>query len=372
MSVSVIICAAGTGSRAGFSKNKILVPLLGMSPLERSISAFVPFADEIILSINPCDEEEISTLAKKYGAKTVLGGDTRAKSVYNALKIATGEIVLVHDGARPFVTKDCIVHAIESVQRHGSGICAIPVVDTIVIAKEQQVQNYPYRQDCYAIQTPQGFFTAELLSAYEKAFANEDVSFTDDSSLYTKYIRPAVLCAGDKANYKLTYREDFYEGTARVGFGVDTHAFGKEQDYITLGGVQIPSQSGLIAHSDGDVLVHALMDAMLSAAGLRDIGFYFPDTDEKWKNANSMKMLEQVVALVEEQGYMPQNASIAVHAEKPRLAKHIDAIRQNLATALSLSASAVGITAGTNEKLGYVGEGKGITVYANVLLKMKK
>ena len=152
---------------------------------------------------------------------------------------------------------------------------------------------------------------------------------------------------------------------------MDTHAFGKPQDYILLAGVKIPSESGLIAHSDGDVLAHALMDALLSAAGLKDIGFYFPDSSPEWKGADSMQMLKKVLALLDERGYRVQNASIAVQAEKPRLAKYIDEMKNRLAGALRVDPTAVGITAGTNEGLGYVGEGKGITVNAYVLLQRK-
>ncbi len=366
--ISVIICAAGTGARAGFDQNKLLVPLLGIPALERSLSAFAPFADQLLIAINPRDKEEIAPLASKYGAKTVLGGNTRAESVYNALKETDGEIVLVHDGARPFISGECIRSCIESVKEHTSGVCAIPVVDTVV-ARKDGLLFYPDRKTTYAVQTPQGFLTAELRAAYEKAFSENRTDFTDDSSLFTAYVRPATFCKGDKTNRKLTYKEDFFLSSSRVGFGVDTHAFGKRQDYIALGGVRVPSESGLIAHSDGDVLVHALMDALLSAAGLKDIGHYFPDSDEKWKNANSMEMLAQVATLIAEQGFAPANVSVAIQAEKPRLAKYIDEIRQSLALALSLPVSAVGVSAGTNEKLGYVGEGKGITVYATVLLQ---
>ena len=136
-----------------------------------------------------------------------------------------------------------------------------------------------------------------------------------------------------------------------------------------LAGVKIPSASGLIAHSDGDVLVHAVMDALLSAAGLKDIGHYFPDTDEKWKGASSMAMLSQVVAMLQDMGYGVQNISVAIQAEKPRLAKYIDEMKAALATALGVAVDCVGISAGTNEGLGYVGEGKGITVNAYVLLR---
>ena len=136
-----------------------------------------------------------------------------------------------------------------------------------------------------------------------------------------------------------------------------------------LGGVKIPSHSGLVAHSDGDVLIHALMDALLSAAGLKDIGFYFPDSNDEWKNADSAKMLTTVLSYIAERGFAVQNVSIAIQAEKPRLAKYIDEMKNRLASLLDVPPDAVGITAGTNEGLGYVGEGKGITVNAYVLLK---
>ena len=214
-----------------------------------------------------------------------------------------------------------------------------------------------------------GFFKENILFAYQQAFEQGEATYTDDSSVFATFCGKPVLCEGDKANIKLTHANDFSKNAVRCGFGVDTHAFGKEQTYITLGGVKIPSDSGLIAHSDGDVLIHALMDALLSAVGLKDIGYYFPDTDEKWKDADSMEMLATVVSMLHEKGYRVQNVSIAVQAEKPRLAKYIDEMKNRLSSALKVDPTAVGITAGTNEGLGYVGEGKGITVYAYALLK---
>ena len=193
-------------------------------------------------------------------------------------------------------------------------------------------------------------------------------AFTDDSSVFARYYGEPHICEGDTSNSKITYAEDLQDKVARCGFGIDTHAFGKAQDYIVLAGVKIPSDSGLIAHSDGDVLVHAVMDALLSAAGLKDIGHYFPDTDDKWKGASSMAMLNQVVTLIESEGYGVKNISVAIQAEKPRMKKYIDDMKNALAKALKIDETAVGISAGTNEGLGYVGEGKGITVNAYALL----
>ena len=368
--VCAIVCAAGKGARAGFEKNKLLVPFDGSTVLEKTLSAFdYPAIDEIIVTSSENDFAEISLLCKKLkNAKVVLGGETRTASVYNALQSATADIVLIHDGARPFVTRKVIENCIETVKAKGSAICAIECRDTVAVVADGKIITVPNRKNLRQIQTPQGFFREKILAAYEQAMQDENSAFTDDSSVFARYCEEPCICEGNSENIKITYAEDFTCKIARCGFGIDTHAFGKEQDYIVLAGVKIPSDSGLIAHSDGDVLVHAVMDALLSAAGLKDIGHYFPDTDDKWKGASSMRMLSQVVALIESEGYGVKNISVAIQAEKPRMKKYIDEMKNALAKALKVDQTAVGISAGTNEGLGYVGEGKGITVNAYALL----
>lgn len=368
MSVSVIICAAGKGVRAGFERNKLLAPYEGIPVLERTLSAFtLPEVTQVIVAYNKQDEAEIFSLQKKYYFTPILGGENRTQTVYNALQAVTEETVLVHDGARPFVSAREIADCIECARAYGSAICALPVVNTQARCVRSEIISVPNREECFEILTPQGFQTKLLKAAYDKAQANEE-SFTDDSSVYAKYYGKPRIFQGERTNRKLTYAEDFQPLPHRVGFGVDTHAFGRTQDYIVLCGVRVPSESGLIAHSDGDVAIHALMDALLSAAGKMDIGHYFPDTDEKWRGADSMEMLRQVIRLLQMDGLAATSVSIAIQAEKPRLATHIAEMRKNLSGALSLPTDKIGITAGTNEKLGYVGEGKGITVYAYVLL----
>ncbi len=371
-SVTAIVCAAGKGERAGFAKNKLLERINGKTVLERTLSAFdFSAVTEILVTASQADFAEISALCGRFPrTRAVLGGSTRFQSVFNALRQASGELVLVHDGARPFVKTETILGCIASVLQYGSGVCAVPAVDTIALTDGAgKIAEVPPRKDAFALQTPQGFYTAELLSAYEKAAAEKSGSYTDDSSVFAAFVGRPRICAGARDNIKLTYAEDFKDNFARVGFGVDTHAFGRATDFVMLGGVKVPSDSGLIAHSDGDVLAHAVMDAMLSAAGLKDIGYYFPDKDEKWRNADSMKMLVAVKELIAAEGFAVKNLSVAVQAERPRLAAYIDAIRQSLAAALEIGPPAVGVSAGTNEGLGYVGEGKGITVSAYVLLK---
>ena len=371
--VCAIICSAGKGLRAGFQQNKLLVPLQGERVLKKTLSAFdYPAIDEMIITSSKEDLEEITALASVYkNARVVLGGSTRTESVYNALRQVQSEIVLIHDGARPFVTREIIDNCIQSVKNFGSGICAVPCTDTVAVIRGNQIESVPNRETLAQIQTPQGFYTENISYAYARAFENNDGAYTDDSAVFAKYCAQPTLCAGARDNIKLTYARDFERSATRCGFGVDTHAFGKAQDYITLAGVKIPSQTGLIAHSDGDVLVHAVMDALLSGAGLRDIGFYFPDNNPKFKDANSMELLRTVVSYIDEQGFAVQNISVAIQAEKPRLSSYIDEMKNRLASALQIDPTAVGITAGTNEGLGYVGEGKGITVHAYALLKNK-
>ncbi len=372
--MTVIICAAGKGERTGFNENKILRELNGLPVLSYSLSAFAPFVDEILVTVTEKDEERINALLSPFpNARIVRGGNTRSESVYHALKEARSDIVLVHDAARPFVTEQIIRDCIDSVKNYGSGVCALPATDTVVFTRANQILSVPDRGTIYTVQTPQGFETKKLLAAYEQAIQAQN-TFTDESGVYAAFIEPPRLFVGDVKNKKLTFAEDF-SITERVGFGVDTHAFYSEKEgapligFITLGGARIPSERALKAHSDGDVLVHALMDALLSAAGLRDIGYYFPDTDEKYRGADSMELLAEVMRLVKEQQLKPRNVSISILAEKPRLSPYIEPMKSSLAEVLSLPLSQIGIAAGTNEKLGYIGEGKGITVYAMVLLK---
>lgn len=374
--ITVILCAAGSGTRTGFAENKILHDLNGMPVLCHSLSAFAPFADEILVACRKEDEPDIVPLLKQYeNARTVLGGTTRAMSVRLALNEAKGDIVLVHDAARPFVTAEIIKRVIKSTQEKGSGVAAIPATDTVALTRNGY--ELPPRENVFQIQTPQGFRTEKLRLAYTRAFGEKrGDNFTDDSGVYAAYIGIPELVPGERANKKLTYAEDFAPAE-RVGFGTDTHAFDHQEEidrgiarlnlnYIKLGGVTIPSNRALKAHSDGDVVVHALMDALLSAAGERDIGFFFPDTDPDFKGADSMKLLAEVMKIVHGDGFSVKNVSVSVLAELPRLSPYIDRMRENLRAALSCET--VAIAAGTNEKLGYIGEGRGITAYAMVLL----
>ena len=375
MNIYAVIPAAGAGSRAGFEKNKILQKMGGASVLWRTVSAFAQ--NENIAGIAVCaNKNERAEIGRELcGFARVLyadGGSTRTESVKNALEVLAAlpcppDYVLIHDAARPFVSQKIIDDCVKTVRAHGSAVCALPCTDTLVHAQNGIITGSYDRETAFTLQTPQGFGFGELLSAYRKITPAD--SFTDDSGVYAKYVAPPFLFMGEKSNIKLTFREDFAMNETRTGIGVDTHAFGAERKYIVLGGVRIDAPTGLHAHSDGDVLCHAVMDALLSAAGLPDIGHYFPNSSPQYKGADSLALLGKVRGILEVHGFAVGNISAAIVAEAPKLAPHIQKMKQNIADVLHISERAVGISAGTNEGLGYLGRGEGITVIANALIR---
>ena len=372
--ISAIICAAGKGERAGFGKNKLLAPLYGEPALRHTLKKFdIPEIDEVLITSSDYDFKEISALCAPFGFKVVKGGETRTQSVKNALDKVSGEIVLIHDGARPFVSKKLILDCIESVKKYGSGICAVKATDTAVYGGEQ-IEERIDRSRLYLVQTPQGFFTEEIKKAYSLA---GDKAYTDDSAIFGEFIKKPHIVEGESENIKLTYKQDFMRGIPPLpsdglkGFGVDIHAFG-EGNLVTLCGVKIPCDGGLIAHSDGDVAIHAVMDALLSAAGLDDIGHYFPDTDLKFKGADSGKMLKEVVNLLKQRGFAPARLSVSIQAEKPRLSKHIEDMKEKLSLLTGVARQNIAIAAGTCEGLGFVGEKLGICAYCIATIKKEE
>lgn len=368
--VSVIICAAGRGERAGFNKNKLLAPLYGAPAIYHTLQKFdMEEIDEVITAASADDFTEICAICKSFGSKfnVIKGGKTRTESVKKALKEVTGEIVLIHDGARPFATKKLILSCIDGVKKFGSAVAAVGVTDTVVCSRLGLIAERPERSETYRVQTPQGFYTEDIRQAYNAA---GDKVYTDDSAVYGEFIAPARLIDGEESNMKLTFKEDFDRTLPPLpvngitGFGVDVHAFGKKQDFVKLCGVKIQSDTGLIAHSDGDAPLHAATDAVLSAAGLKDIGHFFPDGDPKLKDADSAKIFKKAVRLAADKGYKVCALSIAIQAEKPRLAPHIDEMVENLARITGAKQENIAVSAGTCEGLGFVGAGLGICAYA--------
>ncbi len=377
MKICAVIPAAGSGNRTGFEQNKILQKYDGIPVLRRTVSAFAAHEQigTICVCIRECDRAEILALLSDFpNVRLVRGGDTRTDSVKNALEFLAKEqtppdYVLIHDAARPFVSAKIIRDCIETLHSFGSAVCALPCTDTLVSASNGMVCGKLDRESTFLVQTPQGFSFPPLLAAYRK-ITPQDV-FTDDAGVFAKYVAPPRLFTGERTNIKLTFREDFCMTNFCTGIGIDTHAFADTGSFVTLGGVKIPSERALRAHSDGDVLVHAVMDALLSAAGLFDIGHYFPDTDPQYKGADSLVLLAKAKKLINKEGYAVGNISAAIVAQKPKLAPYILQMKQNLAHVLQISERNIGISAGTNEGLGYLGRGEGITVTANVLLRSK-
>lgn len=362
--VAIITCA-GSGTRAGFGYNKLLKDLGGITPFEKCIKAFaeVKEIDRILITCQECDLEifKQKCIGLSVDADFVIGGSTRTESVGNALAlVGDGDTVLIHDGARCFVTPKIIIDCINSVASFGTGIVAVPTTDTVAETDGEGNILSTSRKNKYSVQTPQGFIASELKKAY--SMIKEGEEFTDESGLYAKYVGSPKIVEGSPLNKKLTIPEDFcIAENIYVGTGFDLHVFEVGRKLI-LGGIEIPHDKGLLGHSDADVLTHAIMDSMLSGASLGDIGRHFPDTDPKYKGISSMKLLEEVVILLKKSGYRLKNVSSVIMAQKPKLAKFVDNIRDNLANALGVEKSCVGITCTTLEGIGTVGREEGIAV----------
>ena len=367
--LSIIITAAGSGTRAKLNKNKVLYETNGQTVLEKSVRAFLFLGDEIkeiIVTANETDKPTFESILSPVDGriKVVLGGDTRTQSVKNALDEVTAEYVLIHDAARPFVSQELIKNVVNRTIEALSAIPVLPFTDTMGFGNGAIERTE--RVNCYSVQTPQGFKTDLIKKAY--SMIKPDEAFTDESGVYARYIAPAEVVDGDKNNIKLTYPEDFAQKNTRIGTGFDLHRLVEGRKLI-LGGVEIPHTKGLLGHSDADVLTHAVMDALLSSVCERDIGYHFPDTDPKYKGADSMKLLEEVMKIVQKHGYKPVNVSAVIMAEKPKLMKHVPAITANLAAALGIPTTDLGITCTTLEGLGIIGEEQAIAVRCYLLVE---
>lgn len=371
MKTSLILACAGKGERVNLNKNKLLVPVGGRTCLERTLNVFYSTGlfDDIIVTSSKNDFEEIKNIVKDK-ATVIIGGTTRSESVKNALSVLEDGIVLIHDGARPFMSESIIKDCIESVKKYGSGIVAYPTRDTMVSANDGEIETYLGKSGLYSVQTPQGFFVNQIKKAYDLA---GDKIFNDDGEVYKEYIGIPHLVLGSSENVKITFPEDIrllVDATPRFGTGFDCHKLVEDRKLI-LGGIEIPHDKGLLGHSDADVLTHAIMDAILSALSLRDIGYHFSDKDPKYKDANSLNLLSKVLEMIKEKGYKVDSISATIMAEKPKLLTYIPTITENLATAINIPKEKVGIGATTLEGLGFVGREEGICAHATAVLVIK-
>lgn len=368
-SVAALILCAGSGTRTGLSYNKILHYVGKKTVLETVLDSFtLSYADSIYVVINPKDEDAVKPIISQYrSVKTVYGGDTRTQSVRNGLAATEPcDIVVIHDGARPFVTPALINQTIKSAMEYGSGVAVVPMTDTVKILRGETLGESIDRDSVCRIQTPQAFSYPLLCAAYERVEGN----YTDDSEVYALAGNTVRIVRGDESNRKITTPTDLFctaPQRTKIGIGFDVHKLVRARKLV-LGGVTVPHEKGLLGHSDADVLTHAIMDALLSAAGLPDIGVLFPDNDPTTESIDSMVLLDKVVAMIAENGFKVGSVSAVVMAQRPKLSPHIPAMRDALASHLNIKREMINVSATTTETLGIIGEEKGIAASAQCTL----
>ena len=383
MSAWCVLLAAGRGSRSGLEMNKVFFRWQGRSVLSRCLDALAAadVYDGVILVISKQDEKAYQELIAAEGAhplvkQLVFGGETRRDSGFNGISAVPkdAQIVSVHDAARPFASPEVIRATVEDAKVYGSGVISTPVVDTIKQVSADGTITTPDRASLRAVQTPQSFNYQQLMEAHMLA-QQQNLSVTDDAMVYENAYGSVHLSSapGAEKNIKLTNPEDFarlqenHAPCMRMGSGYDVHRLVEGRKLI-LCGVDVPHSLGLLGHSDADVAVHALMDAILGALGEGDIGRHFPDSDMRYKGISSMLLLEHVMGIVRQRGYRILNADVTIVAQKPKLLPHIPQMRENIARAMGVDVSCANVKATTTEKLGFEGEEKGISAQAVALL----
>jgi len=378
---SGLIPAAGRGERFGKGQSKVFIEVAGWPLIAYTLLAFqeCPDISEIVLVVREDDlarAEDLRELAPKITA-IVQGGTERTESVRRGLKHVRGELVAVHDGVRPLVTSELISRTVRAAAEHGAAVAAVPATDTIKEAGDDNfVLRTPDRSRLWLIQTPQTFRTDLLRWAYDAA-ARDRVTATDDAALVERIGEPVKLVMGSYDNIKVTRPEDvaFLEaklgrssslGQAqpalhpaegwemRIGNGIDFHRISPDRRLV-LGGVHFPGEPGLDGHSDADIILHAISDALLGAACLGDIGQHFPDTDPRFKDADSLKLLEEVGRLVAAAGWTAVNIDATLLGEHPRIAPKTREMAENVARALGIDPSHVSIKGTTTEGMGAIG-----------------
>jgi 2-C-methyl-D-erythritol 4-phosphate cytidylyltransferase/2-C-methyl-D-erythritol 2,4-cyclodiphosphate synthase len=392
--VAVLIAAGGVGARLGADRPKQFMEIEGRSMLQMATLPFVrsEFVDRVIViaaaGTEAETEPEIAALPIDAGRahaadrivqiSLVTGGADRAESIRNGLAaaakigISKDDLVLIHDAARPYVTEAVIARVLDAAYEYGAAVPAVPVKDTIYATSELGfAASVPDRKQLFAVQTPQGFEFSLIFESHEKAF-REGAVVTDDGMPVLLSGNRVKIVEGDYANRKITTPEDLAPSRAaenphRVGIGFDVHRF-EAGGKLILGGIEIPFDKGLLGHSDADVLTHALMDAILGALRLGDIGKLFPDTDESYRGISSMILLKKVSALMREAGYRPENVDMTIVGERPKMAPYRSRIEKSIADALGVAPETVSVKATTTEKLGFTGREEGIGAEAIVLL----
>ena len=384
MYVTAIIAAAGSGRRVGSAKPKQMLDIGGGSMLQHSLKAFLthPRITEVIVVVPPgpsalvLDGVEAGRLS---AVQVVTGGERRQDSVANAFDrvAASSEVVLIHDAARPFVSAALIDRTIDAAVAHGAAIAAVQSRDTVKRVAGGVIRETIPRETVYLAQTPQGFRRDVLAAAV--AAGRAGAVGTDEAALAESAGHQVYVVDGESGNMKITTADDVEAARQRlapradavairrVGTGYDLHRL-VEGRPLVIGGVTVPSDRGALAHSDGDVACHAATDAILGAASLGDIGRHFPDTDPRWKDADSLVLLREAARLVRAEGYDIGNLDVTVILERPKIKDLIEEMRTRMAAAMNIDRSCVSLKGKTNEGVDAVGRGEAVASYAVALL----
>lgn len=379
--VAAVVVAAGRGERLGVPE-KVLLPLAGQPMLVWSLRALerAGTVGSVVIVVGVHTREAIARLVREEGfAKVqgiVPGGERRQDSVAAGLAAIPNEteIVVIHDGARPLAEPELFDACVRAAAKAGAAIAATPIADTLKRVAEGEIAATVDRTDLWAAQTPQAFRLSSLRQAMD---ASPGATVTDEALLCESARLPVRVVPASAANLKVTRPEDIAVADAllrarfgeqsmtpmRTGIGYDAHRFAPGRRLV-LGGVDIPHEQGLAGHSDADVLLHAIADAMLGAAALGDIGEHFPPSDERFRDADSQVLLRHAARLVREAGWVTANVDATLLAEAPRMAPHVPAMRARIAACLGIEPGAVGVKATTNEGMGAIGRGEGIAALA--------
>ncbi|RYH03403.1 bifunctional 2-C-methyl-D-erythritol 4-phosphate cytidylyltransferase/2-C-methyl-D-erythritol 2,4-cyclodiphosphate synthase [Salipiger sp. IMCC34102] len=366
---AAIIVAAGRGLRAGAGQPKQWRMLDDRPVLHHTLAAFRahPAIDEIVLVLHP---DEIDHWTPE-GVIRVPGGDSRQASVRAGLKAATAARVLIHDAARPLVPAQVISAVCDALDGHPGAAPGLPVTDALWHGAEGRVTGLADRTGLFRAQTPQGFHRDAILAAH--AVAPEGSA--DDVAVARAAGMEVAIVPGDPVNFKITHPADFARAQqmmeqrmdVRLGNGFDVHAF-CEGDHVTLCGVRVPHDRGLLGHSDADVGMHAITDAIYGALGQGDIGVHFPPSDPKWKGAESHIFLAHAADLARKAGLRIGNVDCTLICERPKIGPHQEAMRAALAQILDLDPGRISVKATTSERLGFTGRGEGIAALATATL----
>ncbi len=388
MKVAAVIVAAGAGIRAGGEKPKQYQYVGDKTVLRWTLEAFTshPLVSQVITVIGQGHQSEYQAAKRGMSVvEAVEGGATRQESCrigIEACAPSAPDFVLIHDGARPFVSHEMIDRVIDALHINAAVIPVMPVSDTIKFTQNGIVQQTLDRASLFSAQTPQGFHFEKIRAAHTAAAATKNAGLTDDASVAEAYGMKVCVVAGEPANRKLTTMQDItianLEWSARqlserpdvrVGQGLDFHVFAAGKS-VWLCGVEIPHHKKLKGHSDADVALHALTDAILGAIGEGDIGTHFPPTDPQWKGAPSAIFLSKAYSLLRALNGQLANVDITILAEEPKISPHLSAMKTALANQLQLDPKRIAIKATTTEKMGAIGRKEGMAAHAVVTVRL--